>query len=74
VRRSGDTVHIDVIDRRGQHGRGDAVGRLAAVLAHACRASASAEQPGADVLAEEGLPTSLAPGKRPRTTLTPSLA
>ena len=50
-RERGDTVHIDVDRPLGQHGLGDAVRRLAAILARQSRSSASPELARADVLA-----------------------
>ena len=71
----GDTVHFDIIDQRRQHGLGDAVRRLAAILAGHSRSSASASAPARQMFwLEEGHPAALAPGKRPRTTLTPTMA
>ena len=52
----------------------DAERRLAAELARHPRARLLPGHPGADVALAPGLPNSLAPGKRPRTTLSPSLA
>ena len=71
----GDTVHIDVIDKRRQHVHRDAVGRLAAVLAGHSRISASRSARAAQMFwLDEGLPASLAPGKRPRSTLSVGMA
>lgn len=70
----GDTVHIDVIDREGN---------MVAVTPSGGWLQSSPVVPGLGFplnsraqmfWLEEGLPTSLAPGKRPRTTLTPSIA
>ena len=71
----GDTCHLDVADRFGQPGLRDAERRLAPELAgrsprSACRSGTRAQM----FWLEEGLPASLAPGQRPRTTLSPSLA
>ena len=72
--KKGDTVHIDVID---------AEGNMVAVTPSGGWLQSSPVVPGLGFALntraqmfwlEEGLPTSLAPGKRPRTTLTPSLA
>lgn len=72
--RKGDTVHIDVID---------AEGNMVSVTPSGGWLQSSPVVPGLGFCLntraqmfwlEEGLPTSLAPGKRPRTTLTPSLA
>lgn len=70
----GDTVHIDVIDRWGN---------MVAATPSGGWLQSSPIIPGLGFCLNsraqmywltEGLPTSLAPGKRPRTTLTPSLA
>ncbi len=70
----GDTVHLDVID---------AEGNMVAVTPSGGWLQSSPTIPGLGFCLnsraqmfwlEPGLPTSLAPGKRPRTTLTPSLA
>jgi gamma-glutamyltranspeptidase/glutathione hydrolase len=70
----GDTVHIDVIDRWGN---------MVSATPSGGWLQSSPVIPGLGFCLnsraqmfwlEEGLPTSLAPGKRPRTTLTPSLA
>ncbi len=70
----GDTVHIDVID---------AEGNFVSVTPSGGWLQSSPVVPGLGFCLnsraqmfwlEEGLPSSLAPGKRPRTTLTPSLA
>jgi len=72
--KKGDTVHIDVID---------AEGNMVAITPSGGWLQSSPVVPGLGFALntraqmfwlEEGLPTSLAPGKRPRTTLTPSLA
>ncbi|MFD1910967.1 gamma-glutamyltransferase family protein [Halodurantibacterium flavum] len=72
--KKGDTVHIDVIDREGN---------MVSVTPSGGWLQSSPIIPGLGFCLnsraqmfwlEEGLPTSLAPGKRPRTTLTPSLA
>ncbi len=71
--RRGDTVHLDVIDRRGN---------MVAATPSGGWLQSSPVVPGLGFplnsraqmfWLEEGLPTSLAPGRRPRTTLTPSL-
>lgn len=71
--RRGDTVHVDVIDREGN---------MVAVTPSGGWLQSSPVIPELGFCLnsraqmfwlEEGLPTSLAPGKRPRTTLTPSL-
>ena len=70
----GDTVHIDVVDRHGN---------MISVTPSGGWLQSSPTIPGLGFCLnsraqmfwlEPGLPTSLAPGKRPRTTLTPSLA
>ncbi|MGC3939809.1 gamma-glutamyltransferase family protein [Roseobacter sp. EG26] len=70
----GDTVHLDVIDRWGN---------MVAATPSGGWLQSSPVIPGLGFALnsraqmfwlEEGLPTSLAPGRRPRTTLTPSLA
>jgi len=72
--RRGDTVHIDVID---------AEGNMISVTPSGGWLQSSPTVPGLGFCLnsraqmfwlEKGLPTSLAPGKRPRTTLSPSLA
>jgi gamma-glutamyltranspeptidase/glutathione hydrolase len=70
----GDTVHVDVADRYGN---------LVSATPSGGWLQSSPTIPGLGFCLgtraqmfwlEEGLPSSLAPGKRPRTTLTPSLA
>jgi gamma-glutamyltranspeptidase/glutathione hydrolase len=70
----GDTVHIDVIDRHGN---------MISVTPSGGWLQSSPTIPGLGFCLntraqmfwlQPGLPTSLAPGKRPRTTLTPSMA
>ncbi len=72
--RKGDTVHIDVIDRDGN---------MVSATPSGGWLQSSPVVPGLGFplnsraqmfWLEEGLPSSLAPGKRPRTTLSPSLA
>ncbi|WP_282606754.1 gamma-glutamyltransferase family protein [Pelagibius sp. Alg239-R121] len=72
--RKGDTVHIDVIDRHGN---------MVSATPSGGWLQSSPVVPGLGFPLNSraqmfwltpGLPTSLAPGKRPRTTLTPSLA
>ncbi|MFC7705934.1 gamma-glutamyltransferase family protein [Plastorhodobacter daqingensis] len=72
--KKGDTVHIDVIDREGN---------MVSVTPSGGWLQSSPIVPGLGFCLnsraqmfwlEEGLPTSLAPGRRPRTTLTPSIA
>lgn len=72
--RKGDTVHIDVIDRWGNMVSATPSGGwlqsnpIVPGLGFALNSRAQM------FWLDEGLPTSLAPGRRPRTTLTPSLA
>ncbi|PMR75633.1 gamma-glutamyltransferase family protein [Billgrantia endophytica] len=70
----GDTVHVDVIDREGN---------MVSVTPSGGWLQSSPTIPGLGFCLNSraqmfwlkpGLPTSLAPGKRPRTTLTPSIA
>ncbi|PZX16943.1 gamma-glutamyltranspeptidase/glutathione hydrolase [Palleronia aestuarii] len=72
--RRGDTVHLDVIDRWGNciaaTPSGGWLQSNAVVPGLGFPLNARAQM----FWLEEGLPTSLAPGRRPRTTLTPSLA
>jgi hypothetical protein len=72
--KKGDTVHIDVID---------AEGNMVSITPSGGWLQSSPTMPGLGFCLnsraqmfwlEPGLPTSLEPGKRPRTTLTPSLA
>ena len=72
--RRGDTVHLDVIDRWGN---------MVSATPSGGWLQSSPAVPGLGFALntraqmfwlEEGLPSSLAPGRRPRTTLTPSLA
>lgn len=72
--KKGDTVHIDVIDRWGN---------MVSTTPSGGWLQSSPVVPGLGFALnsraqmfwlKDGLPTSLAPGKRPRTTLTPSLA
>ncbi len=72
--RRGDTVHIDVIDRWGN---------MVSATPSGGWLQSSPVIPGLGVplnsraqmfWLDEGLPTSLAPGRRPRTTLSPSMA
>lgn len=74
AKKRGDTVHIDVIDRDGN---------MVSVTPSGGWLQSSPTIPGLGFCLnsraqmfwlEEGLPSSLSPGKRPRTTLTPSLA
>ena len=72
--RRGDTVHLDVVDRWGN---------MASATPSGGWLQSSPVVPGLGMALnsraqmfwlEEGLPTTLAPGRRPRTTLTPSMA
>ena len=72
--RRGDTVHLDVIDRWGN---------MVAATPSGGWLQSSPVVPGLGMplgsraqmfWLDEGLPTSLAPGRRPRTTLSPSMA
>jgi gamma-glutamyltranspeptidase/glutathione hydrolase len=70
----GDTVHIDVIDRWGNMVSATPSGgwlQSSPVIPELGFCLNSRAQM---FLLDDGLPTSLAPGKRPRTTLTPSIA
>ena len=58
----------------GQHGLGNTVGRLAAKLAGDTRARLLPRHADADVLARRGTAVEFEPGKRPRSTLSPSMA
>ena len=72
--RRGDTVHIDVIDKDGNMiastPSGGWLQSSPVIPALGFPLNTRAQM----FWLEEGLPSSLAPGKRPRTTLTPSLA
>ncbi|WP_158045176.1 gamma-glutamyltransferase family protein [Skermanella pratensis] len=72
--RRGDTCHIDVIDRWGNMVSATPSGgwlQSSPIIPELGFALTSRAQM---FWLEEGLPSSLAPGKRPRTTLTPSMA
>lgn len=74
ARREGDTVHLDVVDRWGNMFSGTPSGgwlQSSPVIPGLGMALNSRAQM---FWLEEGLPTTLAPGRRPRTTLTPSMA
>ena len=58
----GDTVHFDIVDQAGNMVSGDALRRMAAIVASDPGAWLLSRHPRADVLLEEGHP--LAPGKR----------
>jgi gamma-glutamyltranspeptidase/glutathione hydrolase len=70
----GDTVHFDIIDQAGNMISATPVRRLAAIVAGDSGTWFLPRQPRADVLARGKSPAALAPGKRPRTTLSPTLA
>ena len=70
----GDTVHFDIIDRDGNMISSHAVRRLAAILAGDPGARLLPRHAGAEFWLDEGHPASLAPGKRPRSTLSPTMA
>ena len=59
---------------RRQHGVLDAIRRLAAILAGDPRARLLPRHPRAEFWLDETHPAALVPGKRPRTTLSPTLA
>ena len=74
VREEGDTVHLDVVDQWGN---------MVSATPSGGWLQSNPVVPGLGVplntraqmfWLEEGLPTTLAPGRRPRTTLTPSMA
>jgi len=71
---SGDTVHIDVIDRWGNMVSATPSGGWLQSSPTVPELGFQLNSRGQMFWLTEGLPTSLAPGKRPRTTLTPSLA
>ena len=70
----GDTCHLDVIDRHGNMVAATPSGGWLSVLAGHSGARLQPGTRGQMFWLEEGLPSSLAPGRRPRTTLTPSMA
>jgi gamma-glutamyltranspeptidase/glutathione hydrolase len=72
--RRGDTVHLDVIDRDGNMVSATPSGGW--LQSSPCIPGLGFPMNSRAQMfwLEEGLPTSLAPGRRPRTTLTPSLA
>ncbi|MEZ5837349.1 MAG: gamma-glutamyltransferase family protein [Geminicoccaceae bacterium] len=72
--RRGDTVHIDVIDRHGNMISATPSGGWLQSSPVVPGLGMPLNTRGQMFWMEEGLPTSLAPGRRPRTTLTPSLA
>ncbi|MCW1404275.1 gamma-glutamyltransferase [Novosphingobium sp. MW5] len=70
----GDTVHLDVVDRWGNMVSATPSGGAGCKARPSCRAGHAAQFARTDVLLDDGSPSSLAPGRRPRTTLSPSLA
>jgi len=72
--RPGDTVHIDVIDRWGNMVATTPSGGWLQSSPTIPPLGFQMNSRGQMFWLTEGLPTSLEPGKRPRTTLTPSLA
>lgn len=72
--RRGDTVHIDVIDRHGNMISATPSGSWLQSSPIIPELGLCLNTRAQMFWLEEGLPSSLAPGKRPRTTLTPSLA
>ncbi|MBN9672263.1 gamma-glutamyltransferase family protein [Roseibium aggregatum] len=70
----GDTVHIDIIDRWGNMVSATPSGGWLQSSPIIPSLGFCLNSRAQMFWLEEGLPTSLAPGKRPRTTLTPSLA
>jgi gamma-glutamyltranspeptidase/glutathione hydrolase len=72
--RRGDTVHIDVIDRWGNMIAATPSGGWLQSSPVIPELGFPLNSRAQMFWLEEGLPASLAPGKRPRTTLTPSLA
>ncbi|WP_406857497.1 gamma-glutamyltransferase family protein [Alsobacter sp. KACC 23698] len=70
----GDTVHIDVIDRHGNMISATPSGGWLQSSPVIPELGFPLNSRAQMFWLEPGLPTSLAPGKRPRTTLTPSLA
>ncbi|HEX2114732.1 MAG TPA: gamma-glutamyltransferase family protein [Alphaproteobacteria bacterium] len=73
-RAAGDTCHVDVIDRWGNMVAATPSGGWLASSPVIPELGCGLTTRGQMFWLEEGLPTSLAPRKRPRTTLTPSLA
>lgn len=72
--RRGDTVHIDVIDRWGNMIAATPSGGWLQSSPVIPELGFPLNSRAQSFYLQEGLPSSLAPGKRPRTTLTPSLA
>ncbi|MGE0239024.1 MAG: gamma-glutamyltransferase family protein [Parvibaculaceae bacterium] len=74
AKKRGDTVHIDVIDREGNMVSATPSGGWLQSSPTIPSLGFCLNSRAQMFWLEPGLPTSLAPGKRPRTTLTPSLA
>jgi gamma-glutamyltranspeptidase / glutathione hydrolase len=72
--RRGDTVHIDVIDRWGNSVSATPSGGWLQSSPVVTGTGMPLNSRAQMFWLEEGLPTSLAPGRRPRTTLSPSMA
>jgi gamma-glutamyltranspeptidase / glutathione hydrolase len=72
--RRGDTVHIDVIDRHGNMISATPSGGWLQSSPTVPELGFCLNTRGQMFWLDEGLPSSLEPGKRPRTTLSPSLA
>jgi gamma-glutamyltranspeptidase/glutathione hydrolase len=70
----GDTVHLDIIDRWGNMVSATPSGGWLQSSPTVPELGFQLNSRGQMFWLTEGLPTSLAPGKRPRTTLTPSFA
>ena len=73
-RSAGDTCHVDVVDRWGNMVAATPSGGWLSSSPVIPELGCGVTTRGQMFWLEEGLPASLAPGKRPRTTLTPSLA
>ena len=73
-RAAGDTCHVDVIDRWGNMISATPSGGWLSSSPVVPELGCGVTTRGQMFWLEEGLPSSLAPGKRPRTTLTPSMA
>ncbi|MEM8849875.1 MAG: gamma-glutamyltransferase family protein [Pseudomonadota bacterium] len=72
--RRGDTVHIDVVDRWGNAVSATPSGGWLKSNPVVPRLGVPLNTRAQMFWLDEGLPTSLAPGRRPRTTLSPSMA
>jgi gamma-glutamyltranspeptidase/glutathione hydrolase len=73
-RAAGDTCHVDVVDRWGNMVSATPSGGWLSSSPVIPELGCNLTTRGQMFWLEEGLPASLAPGKRPRTTLTPSMA